>query len=78
MSPYLFVLCVEYLSRLLATLARNPSFSFHPKCKRTSTIPLLFADDLLIFYKGDLKLVLCIKSVIERFVESSGLVCKFE
>lgn len=32
LSPYLFVLAVEYLTRLLKTLRRNPYFNFHPKC----------------------------------------------
>lgn len=53
MSPYLFALCMEYLSRSLATLAHNQEFSYHPRCKRTCTIPLLFVDDLLIFCNGD-------------------------
>lgn len=61
MSPCLFALCMEYLSRRLDTLREASDFSYHPKCKRTNTTSLLFADDLLIFNKGDTKLVTLVK-----------------
>ncbi|XP_019255176.1 PREDICTED: uncharacterized protein LOC109233767 [Nicotiana attenuata] len=32
MSPYLFVLAMEYLNRSLKTLNQNSDFNFHPKC----------------------------------------------
>nr|XP_016440329.1 PREDICTED: uncharacterized protein LOC107766112 [Nicotiana tabacum] len=34
MSPYLFVLAMEYLNRSLKTLTKNPDFNFHPKFTR--------------------------------------------
>lgn len=61
MSPFIFSLSMEYLSRCLGSVVRVKEFSFHPKCKRTSTIPLLFADDLLIFSKGNRSSVALIK-----------------
>lgn len=54
MSPFLFVLSMEYLSRLLRNIAKNSRFKYHPKCAKTKIILLGFADDFLLFYKGDL------------------------
>ncbi|XP_060170471.1 uncharacterized protein LOC132601403 [Lycium barbarum] len=34
MSPYLFVLGIEYLQREMNQPANNPKFNFHPRCKR--------------------------------------------
>lgn len=54
MSPYLFTLIMEYLTRCLAAL-RGTDFKYHPKCKRTDTIGLLFVNDLLIFSYGNVQ-----------------------
>lgn len=53
-SPFLFVLCMEYLNRLLKTLRRDPDFNYHPKCAKLHIVQLGFADDLLLFCRGDL------------------------
>lgn len=52
-SPYLFTLCLEYLSRSLHR-AMLSSKGFHPKCKHIGLTHVLFADDLLLFGKGEL------------------------
>jgi len=48
-SPYLFVLAMEVLSRLLEAACNNLDFQFHPKCSSLKLTHLCFADDLLIF-----------------------------
>lgn len=48
-------------------------FKFHPKCKRTSTIGLVFADDLLIFSKGDVDSMKAVKEHLQIFSKSSSL-----
>ncbi|GFS34515.1 hypothetical protein Acr_00g0034340 [Actinidia rufa] len=53
LSPYLFVLCLEYLSRGLGELQLNADFNFHPKCGGLKITHLAFADDLVLFSKGD-------------------------
>lgn len=53
MPHYLFVIVMEYLSRLLKKLTKNPAFKFHPKCVKTKITQLGFADDLLLLCKGD-------------------------
>lgn len=56
MSPLLFVM-VEYLSRVLNKMALLPNFRFHPMCKRLRMKSLIFADDLMIFCKGNISSV---------------------
>lgn len=34
LSPFLFVLAMEYLTRLMKTLHAQVGFQFHPKCKK--------------------------------------------
>ncbi|XP_070035274.1 secreted RxLR effector protein 78-like [Nicotiana tomentosiformis] len=53
LSPYLFVLVMEYLTRLLKTFKRDPNFNYHPKCGKMNIVQLSFADDLLLFCRGD-------------------------
>ncbi|KAL0446135.1 UNVERIFIED_CONTAM: hypothetical protein Slati_1741400 [Sesamum latifolium] len=49
MSPALFLLCMELFSRLI-----NSEFNFHPKCEKLKIAHLLFADNLMLFSRGDL------------------------
>lgn len=53
MSPHLFLLCMEYLSRLLMIRTRTSDFQFHAKCASNAITHLAFADDLLVFARGD-------------------------
>lgn len=73
LSPYLFVLCMELLSRLLKEAAERPTFRYHPKCKAMKLTHLAFADDLMIFCKADLTTIELIKGCLERFMLASGL-----
>ncbi|XP_015166936.1 uncharacterized protein [Solanum tuberosum] len=52
MSPYLFVLATDYLTRILKNLQKNPDFHYHPRCKKQNIVQLSFADDLLMFCRG--------------------------
>lgn len=54
LSPFLFVLAMD-LNRQLKTLKKQPDFNFHPKCEKLCITHLGFADDLLLFCRGDLK-----------------------
>lgn len=72
-SPYIFVLTMEILSRLLRDAANSDEFKWHPKCSRVKLSHLLFADDLLIFCRGDIKSVSKVLDTLKRFEEISGL-----
>ncbi|CAH9093867.1 unnamed protein product [Cuscuta europaea] len=72
-SPYLFVLAMEYLSRMLKHLHTHPDYRFHPRCAGLGITHLSFADDLLFFSKGTKKSVAAILNTFEKFSQSSGL-----
>ncbi|WMV30837.1 hypothetical protein MTR67_024222 [Solanum verrucosum] len=73
MSPFLFAISMEYLSRELNTLTKSPNFAHHPRCAKLGITHLSFADDLLLSAKGDLPSVTAIQQVFNRFFASSGL-----
>ncbi|XP_022003153.1 uncharacterized protein LOC110900576 [Helianthus annuus] len=50
------------------------SFRFHNKCEKQMIINLCFADDLLLFSRGDVNLVKVIMRSLKEFEEVSGLV----
>ncbi|XP_062118749.1 uncharacterized protein LOC133832420 [Humulus lupulus] len=47
-SPLLFVLVMEYFTRLLCQASMNKDFWYHPKCKNLKIDNLCFADDLTV------------------------------
>ncbi|XP_070012937.1 secreted RxLR effector protein 78-like [Nicotiana sylvestris] len=57
LSPFLFVLAMEYLSRSLKTLKEDKKFKYHPKCTKFNLEQLRFADDLLLFCRGEVQSV---------------------
>ena len=71
LSPFLFVMVMEVLSRML----NNPpqSFQFHQFCEKVRLTHLTFADDLMIFCTADNYSMSFIKETIKRFGELSGL-----
>ncbi|XP_057247418.1 uncharacterized protein LOC130589840 [Beta vulgaris subsp. vulgaris] len=73
LSPYLFALSMEYLSRDLEELSQNPDFNFHTKCERVHLTHLMFADDLLLFCRADHSSMSKICSAIAKFSTASGL-----
>lgn len=78
LSPFLFAICIEYLSRCLDELKDNPDFNFHPKCERLSLTLLMFADDLLLFSRADVSSVTKIMAAFSKFSQASGLEASLE
>lgn len=74
LSPYLFVLSMEYLIRLLKILGQNPDFNFHPRCQKLNIIQLSFADDLLLFCRGDVVSATLLNNCFQEFSAASGLI----
>ncbi|XP_062104336.1 uncharacterized protein LOC133815521 [Humulus lupulus] len=72
-SPLLFVLAMEYCTRLFQQASLDKRFRFHPKCKRLKLVNLCFADDLVIFCKGVNSSVQIIKESFYAFCCASGL-----
>ncbi|XP_074315627.1 uncharacterized protein LOC141651831 [Silene latifolia] len=73
LSPYLFTMCMEVLSRLLRQLPSHHGFSYHPKCVKIKLTHLIFADDLLVFTRGDLPSIQAVDHCLNNFAALSGL-----
>lgn len=46
---------IQYLSRILKKIGDLLAFKYHPMCKHTKLTHLVFVDDLMLFYKDDMK-----------------------
>ncbi|KAH0646400.1 hypothetical protein KY289_025082 [Solanum tuberosum] len=78
MSPLLFVLVMEYLSRVLKCMGDVPNFNFHSMCKHLKLTHLIFADDLMILCRGDAGSVTRVMEALTHFSEVTGLVANVE
>lgn len=74
MSPLLFVLAMEYLTRVLTTIKDHPDLNYHPRCKKLNIIQLSFADDLLLFCRGDTMSIHILYDCFQDFSKVSGLI----
>lgn len=73
MSPLLFILCMEYFSRLMTYVGKQPEFTFHRRCKSLGLNHLCFANDVILFCKGDFKSIQMMLQGINLFADTSGL-----
>ncbi|XP_056688091.1 uncharacterized protein [Spinacia oleracea] len=73
MSPLLFVICMEYLSRVLHSMSLLPLFQYHPRCKAVKLTHLCFADDLILCCKGDFASIYLLLQAFKLFSDTSGL-----
>ncbi|XP_020245132.1 uncharacterized protein LOC109823260 [Asparagus officinalis] len=72
LSPYLFVIGMEYLSMKLNTLKGDKLYRFHPKCSRLKITHLAFADDLLLFGRADMYTISRLRDCLAEFKISYG------
>lgn len=72
-SPYLFIIAMEALSKMLDQAVEVGEIRLHPKCQEPRITHLLFADDLLVFSDGSRHSITGIKKVLSIFKEWSGL-----
>src|SRR4051812_33924455 len=68
-----FFLIMEYFHRVLQGLCFISNFYFHPKCENLKIINLCFADDILLFVRGDLVSMKLIMDKVRGFSSSTGL-----
>jgi len=73
LSPLIFVLVMEYLSKLFKKASNEQGFKFHPHCKKTKLIHLMFVDDLVVFGAADPRAVQLIMEAFGKFSRSTGL-----
>lgn len=72
LSPYLFVIAMNCLSKLLNDASANECIGFHPQTESTRLTHLSFADNLLIFIDGSLSSVQNVLQVLHDFEQRSG------
>ncbi|KAK3193246.1 hypothetical protein Dsin_024556 [Dipteronia sinensis] len=74
MSPYLFVIAMEVLSKILANRIKDsPSFKFHWRCDKIKLSHLCFTDDLIMLCHGSLSSARVVKAALNEFSLLSGL-----
>ncbi|XP_074290552.1 putative mitochondrial protein AtMg01250 [Silene latifolia] len=73
MSPLLFTICLEYLTRILDVVTARHDYRFHPLYRALKLGHLAFADDLLLFCKGDVSSVKIPMRAFLTVSEASGL-----
>lgn len=74
LSPYLFVLGMEVLSSCLTKAASQPGFKFHNKTESIKLTHLIFADDVLLFSRGDSQSISMLFAGVQHFSSLSGLI----
>ncbi|XP_070044964.1 uncharacterized protein [Nicotiana tomentosiformis] len=72
-SPFLFAIVMEYLSRSLNGLKGNKVLKYHPKCVKLGITHLSFADDILLFARGNLQSIAALHRCFNHFSQTSGL-----
>ncbi|XP_021835684.1 uncharacterized protein [Spinacia oleracea] len=72
-SLLLFVVCMEYLSRVLHKMSDMSQFQYHPRCKELKLTHLCFADVLILCYKGEFPSAYLILQAFKLFHATSGL-----
>lgn len=64
---------MEVLSLIRAKECDKPSLTFHWKTKLIRLTHLCFADDLILFFHGDIRSVSILKGCLDNFSSISGL-----
>jgi len=73
LSPYLFLACMEYFSRMLTLSTQQTTFNFHLKCRALGISHLAFADNILFLYRSDILCVSILHQQLLSFGHMSGL-----
>lgn len=78
LSPYLFVISMNILSKLLDKAACDREIGYHPRCKIIGLTHLSFADDIMVLTDGQARSVDGIIKVFDEFARISGLKISLE
>ena len=72
-SPLLFVISMEHLSRVMKKTSKQPGFKYHPSCKQLELTHLMFVDDLMMFCKADVHTLQLFMTTLQEFNNTAGL-----
>ncbi|KAL1197767.1 putative ribonuclease H protein [Cardamine amara subsp. amara] len=78
LSPYLFVISMDVLSKMLDKAAGVREFGYHPRCKNIGLTHLSFADDIMVLTDGKVRSMEGIVHVFDVFSQRSGLKISME
>lgn len=73
LSPYLFVICMQVLSKLLDKAAAEKRNGYHPYRKELSLTHICFADDVLVFSYGKKRSIEGTMVMFQEFEKMSGV-----
>lgn len=73
LSPYLFVLAMEVLAQMLNSSFNTGLIGYHPAALNPPITHLAFADDVMIFFDGQVNSLQNISLTLDRFSAWSGL-----
>nr|XP_016515172.1 PREDICTED: uncharacterized protein LOC107831887 [Nicotiana tabacum] len=72
-SPLIFVICIEYLLRIMEMVRQQKGIAYHPKYKSLGSNHLCFVDDVLLFCKGESQAIMLLIRDLASFSQTSGL-----
>lgn len=73
LSPLPFRLCLKVFSRSLKVVSKQPGFHYHPMCADIEITHLTYADDLLLFARGDESTIALIANCLRDFGDTASL-----
>lgn len=79
LSPYLFLLCAEGFTALLAKSEKEGRLNGVGICRSAPRVShLLFVDDSLLFCQASQKEVQCVTNILQLYADSFGQCINFE
>lgn len=72
-SPFLFVIVMDALSEMLDKVKSHPNFKLHHKMEQIELNHLCFADDLMLFCRGEENSIKLLMETLNTFFTFSGL-----
>lgn len=73
LSPLLFGLAIENLSRILKKVGDRPNYKLYPRCSGLKLNHMSFTDDIIVLCRGEYKSICLVLRSFKLFSATSGL-----